>query len=208
MSNTSPMPSDQVQAEDSSPANRSAKEPSIPRSERQKALDCLARACWYLPNDTGCLPFATQRNLLYGTLWGFAHGAFDHDDFIRKLVRQRSTSTSSSTGTHSLVGPELYTELAAVGGFQATVDPGLASVAQRELMKWIFRTEDALQQAEGMGRAARGFGAIIDGWDFREFGGSLGWELASDADDSSASIIDNTANGVGGYALASGKGVS
>ncbi|OQO11448.1 hypothetical protein B0A48_03175 [Cryoendolithus antarcticus] len=180
--------------------------------KRQKALDCLARACWYLPNDTGCLPSAIQRNLLYGTLWGFAHGAFDHDDFMRKLVRQRSTSTSSSTGTHSLVGPELYTELPAASRSQVTVDPGLASVAQRELMKWMYRTEEALQQAEGMGREvgreARSFGAIIDGWDFREFGDSLGWELTSDADDSSASIIDNAANGVSGRAHASSKGVS
>ncbi|KAK6408128.1 hypothetical protein LTR95_018463 [Oleoguttula sp. CCFEE 5521] len=190
-------PSDTSPSPPQNPPNR----PSTARSERQKACDHLARACWYLASDTGTIHPSGKPKTLYCVLWGFGFGVFDRDVFEPKIGRQRSTTTSAAVGVIPPTIPVAnLPRPTTVPGAQANAPLGQPSSIQREVMMWLFRAEGAMQQAGDMAREARSLGAIIESWGLRQLRADLEWGLPSDGEDSSTSVSGRAPNGVNGAA--------
>ncbi|KAK6442272.1 hypothetical protein LTR95_001491 [Oleoguttula sp. CCFEE 5521] len=175
------------QTRDSSPSDASTSQPSsngppLPRSEKQKACDRLARVCWYLASDAGSASDIDQRQDLPIAINFFGFGLFSHEAFDASFRAQRDTVTSSSTGTR--IVPESQ---------QADVLPSTENVEGVE--KMLDSSMRAMARADGLGHGASSLNALLAMFRLQRPIVDPSLAEASDSDDSSAAVARRGVNG-------------
>ena len=94
------------------------------RPSHQKALDRLARACWYLRPDVR-VPINDSPDM-YHALTAFGYGTFGHAAFARKMRIQRETEVSSLGANQDGIRSDRYIEVVRLlsGALEAMEEAG------------------------------------------------------------------------------------